>query len=60
LAIFGVSTNITPPAEEDEPDAAAVAGSATHAAATAITTEVARPEGTGSYCLSFCAAYGVS
>jgi len=49
-----------PPADEDEPEETAFAGSAAQAAATAMTTEVARPEGTGSYCLSFCAAYGVS
>ena len=60
LAIFGVSTNTTPPAEEDEPEADAVAGSAAQTASTATRTDVVRPEDTGSYCLSFCAAYGVS
>jgi hypothetical protein len=60
LAIFGVSTKVTPPADEDDPEAVAAAGSAAHAANKATRTDVARPKGTGSYCLSFCAAYGVS
>jgi hypothetical protein len=39
LAIFGVSTNLTPPAEEVDPESAIdVAGAATRTAATAMRT----------------------